>query len=199
MVRVEKLLVGTGNQSKLSHYRQYFEGTNIHLVGLADVGISDEPEETGETFEENAVLKARFYCKKSGLPALSDDAGFEIPALGNFPGVKSNRFAGHKMSEQEVIDGILKKMSGLQGEDRLAVMKVVVALAFPDGKTFVESGFIKGIVPEKPYPKTEIKFPYRSLLYLPTLEKWFYEISPQEEDQLGYRKSAVQKIKSHLT
>src|SRR6478672_7296500 len=110
---IKKLLLGTANPSKALMYKEFFKGMPVKIFTPKEVGIAEEPEETGKTFEENAVLKANYYFEKSGLPTLADDAGLEIPALDNFPGVKSRRFAGREMSEEEVIKAILEKMKNL--------------------------------------------------------------------------------------
>ena len=89
---MKKLLIATTNPGKLSEINRFLGDLPVELVGLKDAGITDAVEETGSTFEENAILKAKYYCKKSGLPTLADDGGFEIDALDGQPGVKSHRW-----------------------------------------------------------------------------------------------------------
>ena len=112
---MKKLLIATTNPGKLDEIKRFLGDLPVELVALKDVGIIDGVEETGKTFEENAILKAKYYCKKSGLPTLADDGGFEIDALGGEPGVKSHRWI-HKDREdtdEELIEYTLKKMRGL--------------------------------------------------------------------------------------
>lgn len=194
-----KLLIGTGNPAKTKHYEKFLKGWGVKLVSAFDAGVTEKPEETGMTLEENAILKAKFYFERSGLPTLADDAGFEIPALNNWPGVNSHRLNGRgESSDEEIIDTVINRMKGLKGERRQAKMKIVLALAlFPDNiKT--ASGEIEGIVPEKPYDKIELHFPYRSLLFVPKLNKWFYDIGV-EKNGMDHRKIALEKLKSYLT
>ncbi len=193
-----KLLLGTSNEGKIRHYKKFLSNANLELVTLKDVGITDEPEETGMTLEENATLKAKFYYEKSGLPTLADDAGFEIPALNNFPGVQSRRIDGITRTDKEILDIIIDRMKDLKSQDRAARMKVALALALDKDDIKIATGEITGIVPEKPYEKLEDYFPYRSLLFIPQLNKWFYDLTEDEENMLGYRKAAAEKIKQYL-
>lgn len=196
---IEKLLIGTGNKHKLALAKKYLSDLSITLVTPAELGIIEEPEETGSTFEENAIIKARFYFQKSGLPTLTDDAGFEIPALNNFPGVHSRRFAGKDLTDQEVIDTILEKMKGLQGEQRKARMKLVCALALSDAEIHTAVGLMEGHVPEIPYERISTGMPYRSLLFVDSKNKWFDQlIEDGEEGSLGYRKDAINQLKKYL-
>ncbi|MCL5667208.1 MAG: hypothetical protein M1383_05575 [Patescibacteria group bacterium] len=194
-----KLLLGTHNKTKLNHYKKFLTGTKIELVYLNDLGITEEPEETGETTEDNAILKAKFYQKKSGLPTLADDAGFEILALNNWPGIHANRLNGDRSTDQKIMRTILDKMANLKGQDRKAKMKVALALALGNGDTKIALGEITGIVPETPYEKLEEHFPYRSLLFVTKLNKWFYEINEIQEDELGFRRAALEKLMPYLT
>lgn len=192
------LLIGSGNPNKIELYLQLARRFSLKLVMPADLQNFAEPEETGRTLEENAILKAKHYCKLTGLPTLSDDAGFEIPALNNFPGVLSRRFAGKEMTDEEIIAGILEKMWGLQGAQRAARMRVVIALALDADKVYTASGALEGVVPEKPYPKIQPRFPYRSLLYITKLDKWSYKLNTEDEERLGYRAATVKKLYPYL-
>lgn len=195
----KQLLLGTSNLAKIECYKKFLNDVDIEILTLDDVNVVGEPAETGKTFEENAKIKALYYLKKTGIPTLSDDAGFEIPALNNFPGIKSRRFeSGKWLSDEEVINGILTRMRELRGSKREAKMRIVTALALPSGEIHTASGKISGTVPEIPYEKREKNFPYRSLLFISKLNKWFYELTEQEEKQLGYRKDAVTKLKKYL-
>ncbi len=196
---IAKLLIGTGNPSKLKHYQRYFADILIELIMPRDLGIAEQPRETGQTLEDNAVLKAKYYAERSGLPTLADDAGFEIPALNNFPGVMARRFAGHNMTDEEVISGILDRMKHLKGDERRARMRVVCALALAPNRIFTASGVIEGHVPEAPYEKREPHLPYRSLLFVDKLNVWFDELTADGlEDKVGYRKAAVEQLKKFL-
>ncbi len=196
---ISKLLLGTGNSSKPPFYRKYFADLPIEIISAADLGIAEEPEESGETLEDNAILKAKYYFEKSGgLPTLADDSGFEIPALNNFPGVKSRRFAGHEMADEEIISAILEEMKDLKGEQRAARMRISCALMLSPSEIHVANGSVEGHVPEVPYEKRHKLFPYRSLLFVDSIGKWFHDLLSEDEDWVGYRKQAVNELKKYL-
>jgi XTP/dITP diphosphohydrolase len=194
---IQKLLIGSGNNQKVEHYRRFLGDVPFQIVDLPDFNIP-EPEESGKTFEENALIKVNYYFEKTGLPVLADDGGLEIPALGNFPGTQAHRFAGHDMSDEEVIAGIIEKMKDLKGSQRKARFRVVLALRLGKDEIYTASGTIEGTIPEKPLEKRMPHFPYRSLLYVDSLGKWFFDVTEEEENRLGYRRAAVEKLKPLL-
>lgn len=194
-----KLLIATTNPGKLTEIKKFLGDFPIELTGLKDAGITDVVEETGSTFEENAILKAKFYAEKSGLPTLADDGGFEIDALGGEPGVKSHRWI-HKDREdtdEELIAYTLEKMKGLPRAQRGAQLRLVLALVLPDGRKFTVEEKTRGIVAQKPSQHRTSGFPYRSLLYLPDLRKFYNtgDLTPEENEVYNHRKRAVEELK----
>lgn len=194
---IRKLLIGSGNKKKVEHYQKFLGDVPFSIVTLADFDIA-EAEEHGKTFEENALIKANYYFEETRLPVLADDGGLEIPALGNFPGTHAHRFFGQDMSDEEVISGILKAMKNLKGDQRRACFRVVLALRLNKNEIYTASGVIEGSVPEKSLDKRMPHFPYRSLLFVDSLGKWFYDVTEEEENQLGYRRAAVEQLKRYL-
>ncbi len=127
-----RLLVATRSRHKLRELRQLLEvGPDIELVSPDDVGIPDEPEETGETFETNARLKARFYARRSGLPTLADDSGLEVDALHGGPGVRTRRYAGPDATDEANNAKLLSELGTLPPGRRGARYVCVLALAMP--------------------------------------------------------------------
>src|SRR3989344_3346587 len=128
-----KLLIATTNPGKLAELSRFLADIPMNLVNLKDLDITDTVEETGNTFEENAILKARYYCKKSGLPTLADDGGFEIDAPGGEPGVKSHRWihGDREDTDEELIAYTFEKMKGIQ--KRGAQLRAVLAFVTPEG------------------------------------------------------------------
>lgn len=194
---ISTLLLGTGNPQKIAHYKKFLRDCDIKIITAGELNLP-EPEENGKTFEENALLKAKHYYTSTKIPTLADDAGLEIPALGNFPGVRSARFAGRDMTDEEIISGILEKMRDLAGADRQARIKIVLALQLSESETHVATAVIEGVVPRRPYDKRMKYFAYRSLLFVSGLNKWFYDITEEDEERLGYRKAAVEELKKYL-
>ena len=129
-----RLLIATRSRHKLRELRQLLDlPAGVTLVSPDDVGIPDEPEETGETFETNARLKARFYARRSGLPTLADNSGIEVEALGGGPGVRTRRYAGPDATDEANNAKLLRELAGLPAVSRGARYVCVLALALPDG------------------------------------------------------------------
>jgi len=127
-----RLLVATRSSHKLRELRELLQvGPDVELVSPDDVGIPDEPEETGETFETNARLKARFYARRSGLPTLADDSGLEVDALGGGPGVRTRRYAGPNATDAANNAKLLAELGSLPPDRRGARYVCVLALALP--------------------------------------------------------------------
>jgi XTP/dITP diphosphohydrolase len=128
-----RLLIATRSRHKLRELRELLElPADVELVSPDDVGNPDEPEETGETFETNARLKARFYARLSGLPTLADDSGLEVDALGGGPGVRTRRYAGPSATDEDNNARLLRELAGLPPDRRGARYVCVLALALPD-------------------------------------------------------------------
>jgi len=199
---MKKLLIATSNPAKLAEIRLFLSDLPLVCVGLDDVGIVGRAEESGKTFEENAVIKAKFYAKLSSLPTIADDGGFEIDALDGAPGVKSHRWIHGQRddSDEELILYTIKQMRGLPRARRGAQLRLVLAYVDTAGHVYTSEARIRGIVAQKPSPRRTPGFPYRTLLFLPEINK-FYDhtvLTPEETDRLNHRKKAVEAIKPVL-
>src|SRR3989344_4692990 len=106
---MNKILIGTTNPAKLETYKQLLAPFNLEVVSAKDLNIP-APEEKAQSFEEEAVNKAKYYFEKSGIPAIVDDGGFMIEALNGEPGIKSNRWLGREMTDKEIIDEVIKRI-----------------------------------------------------------------------------------------
>jgi XTP/dITP diphosphohydrolase len=128
-----RLLVATRSRHKLRELRELLAlGPDVELVSPDDLGVHGEPEETGETFETNARIKARYYAARTGLPTLADDSGIEVEALDGGPGVRTRRYAGPDASDADNNAKLLLELEGLPPERRGARYVCVLALALPD-------------------------------------------------------------------
>ena len=128
-----RLLLASANRGKLRELRAILEGLPVELVGLDDAGAGEPPEveETGDTFLENALLKARAYAAWSGLAAVADDSGLEVDALGGAPGVRSARYAGQGASDQANLDKLLAELAGVPPDRRTARFRCTAVLVDP--------------------------------------------------------------------
>ena len=127
-----RLLVATRSRHKLRELGELLAlPPSVLLLSPDDLGIEGEPDETGETFETNARIKARYYAQRSGLPTLADDSGLEVDALGGAPGVRTRRFAGPDATDAQNNEKLLRDLSGLPPERRGGRYVCVLALALP--------------------------------------------------------------------
>ena len=194
------LLIATTNPGKLLEIRQFLSDLPVTLVSLKDVGITDNVEETGKTFDENAKLKATYYAKKSGLITIADDGGFEIDALGGEPGVHSHRWVDRtrESSDEELIAYTFTRLKDVPEGNRGAQLRLVLALADPKGAIIkTTEAKIRGIVPMTPSSVRHEGFPYRSILFIPELNKFYDHMSftPEETERYNHRKRALELIK----
>lgn len=194
---MQKLLIATHNKGKLAEFSNFLSELPLEILSLDGLGISEDIEEDGKTYEENSQKKALFYAKKSGLPSLSDDGGIEIVALDNEPGIHSRRWFGHSSTDEELIEHMKKISAELPKDNRKAFFRTVVSLALPNGKVFSVTGEIEGEIAEKPLLKVLKGYPYRSFFYLPELRKYYHEsdLSDEEQKLYNHRYKAIQKLK----
>ncbi len=195
---MNKILIATTNPGKLSEIKYFLKDLPLKLLSLNDLGIKDRVEEDGKTFEENAKKKAVFYANLSGLPTVADDGGVEIDYLGGEPGVKSRRWIdGKEASDEELISYTLQKLKGVPERKRQAQLRVCLALALPGGKVFVSEGKIRGLISEHIFHILTPGFPFRSLLYIPQIGKYYHHDNLTKEENLKYnhRGKALRKLK----
>lgn len=192
---MKSLLIATKNKGKIGDYKQILEKFNIPYTTLSKLNITGEIAETGKTFEENAVIKASFYSRLTGLPCIADDSGFEIDALGGEPGVFARRWPGYEATDEELIQMVISKMAGVPDGKRQAKMVCTVALSDASGKIFSTSnGYLPGFVPQKISGKRMEHFPYRSVLFLPQFNKFFVDITEEEFNSLAFRYKTIEEI-----
>lgn len=144
---IPRLVVASKNPDKVAEIEQVLD--ELGLAGEIVRGLDwPEVEETGETLEENALLKARSVMEAVGLPALADDTGLEVGSLGGLPGVRTARFAGAGASYRDNVELLLQQMEGSQ--DRRAQFRTAVALVMPDGAEMVVNGWLDGVITDSP-------------------------------------------------
>lgn len=196
---MNKLLIATTNPGKFAEIERFLSDVPVELVSLKDVGITDAPEETGISFEENAAIKAKYYAKESGLPTLADDGGFEIDALAGEPGVKSHRWVhgDRENTDAELIQYTMDRLKDVPDDKRGAQLRLVLAFVLPTGEIFTSSEKVRGVVPQKPSDVRVEGFPYRSLLFLTEINKFYNhdELTATETETYNHRKKALDMLK----
>ncbi len=187
-----KLLLATNNQAKVREYKSLLQNLPFELVTLADQGINTVVSEEGKSLEENARLKATVLAAESQLPALADDSGLEVDALGGEPGWLSARYAGEGASDRERIDYLLSRLEGIPSEKRSARFRCVIAIATPDSKVEYCSGECQGFITFE--PKGEHGFGYDPVFYLPELDKTMAELPLELKNRVSHRGRAARKV-----
>ena len=139
-----KIIFATGNKDKLREIRAIFGELGIEVVSMKEAGINVDIVEDGTTFAENALIKARAVAKASGLPAMSDDSGLVVDALGGEPGIYSARYMGEDTSYRIKNANIIERLLGVPDEERTARFVCAAALVLPDGREFVREGAFEG-------------------------------------------------------
>lgn len=188
-----KLLIATKNPAKIAEYKIILKDLPLELITLGDLNIRANVEEDGETFEENAIKKVKFYSKLSGLPTLAEDGGIEIDYLNGEPGVKSRRWPGYEATDEELINITLEKLKGVPREERGAQLRAVIALVINRQIKTCEV-VRRGVILEKPVEKIISGYPFRSLFYVPEIKKVLAEADKEEEMLISHRKKAIEKL-----
>lgn len=191
-----KILVATHNKGKLREYAELLANLPVEWVSLADVGIEEEVNETGETFEENARLKAIAYARQSGLLTLADDSGLEVEALGGAPGVQSARYAGPGASDQDRYRLLLANLEGVPDEDRRARFVCVIAVATPEGDVITAEGYRGGYILREAHG--ENGFGYDPVFWIPGFRVTMAELEPEMKNRISHRAQAVKAIRLEL-
>ena len=185
------LVIATRNPGKLREFRRLFESLDGDIVGLNEVGTVDEVEETGETFEENARIKAVEYARMSGELVLADDSGLEVDALDGEPGVRSARYGGEGLSDDDRVQLLLKRMKGVPRRRRAARFRAVLAIAGP--RTGLEPVIVEGVLEGEVacQPLGSNGFGYDPVFWLPERAMTTAQLSPEEKDAISHRGSAA--------
>ena len=192
---MRKLLLATTNRHKLAELQSILGGLPFQLCSPHDVQVHLDVEETGQSFAENAQIKALAYASATGLLSLADDSGLEIDALGGAPGVYSARFTGRETPNEERFRVILERMQGLYGPQRSARFRCAIALAEPDGYCRVVEGVVEGQIADR--PRGTGGFGYDPIFLVPELGKTFAEAAPELKNRLSHRGRAAQMAR-HL-
>ena len=189
-----KYVLATDNQGKIIEMRDILAGFGVDVVSRKDVGIDIEIAETGTTFMENAMLKAEAVCKASGLPAVADDSGLTVDALGGEPGVYSSSYGGQDLNDSERCDFLLKKMENM--EQRGAKFVCTIVCIYPDGRVISAEGECHGELLAS--PRGTGGFGYDPVFLVHGTGKSMAELSPEEKNALSHRGQALRALVREL-
>lgn len=186
-----KLLVATNNPGKVREYEELLVGLPVEITFPAQEGLVLEVEESGETFEENASLKATAYARASGLLTLADDSGLVVDALGGAPGVRSARYAGPGASDVDRYRKLLAALANVPEEQRTARFRCVVAVAQPDGTIYTTDGVCEGQIGFA--PRGEHGFGYDPIFIVVGYNgQTMAELSPDIKNRISHRARATE-------
>ena len=189
-VCVLKFALGTANPGKVREMCDILCGLGFEVATRDELGIDIDIEETGSTFLENATLKAEAICKASGLPAIADDSGLCIDALGGAPGVYSSSFGGEGLSELERCGFLLNKMANM--EHRGAKFVSTIVCVFPDGKVLSAEGECRGEILK--VPRGHGGFGYDPVFIAEGMDKAMAELTPEMKNAISHRGKALAKF-----
>ena len=190
---MKKLIVASNNAHKLKEIRQIL-GNRFEILSLKDIGLEIEVEETGTTFEENALIKAKAVYELSGMYALSDDSGLCVDCLGGAPGVYSARYSGEGANQESNNNLLLENMCG--ADERSAKFVSSVVLYFGDNNYVCGKGEVFGKILEA--PKGNNGFGYDPLFFSDDLKKTVAEASDDEKNSVSHRKRALEDLMRNL-
>ncbi|MFD2230867.1 XTP/dITP diphosphatase [Alkalimarinus sediminis] len=192
-----KVVLASGNKGKLNEFNQLLASLNMEVLPQSDFNVASV-EETGLTFVENAILKARYASKISGLPAIADDSGLEVDALKGLPGIYSARYAGEAANDAANNEKLLRELTGVKAEDRTARFQcVLVYLEHPaDPTPIICQGSWEGVILEA--PAGEQGFGYDPLFWVPSKQCASAELDRDEKNRLSHRGKALGELINKL-
>jgi XTP/dITP diphosphohydrolase len=191
-----RLVLATTNRGKLREVAEILAPDGVTVVGIAEVAPGWSVVEDGATFAENARLKAADLARRTGLPALGDDSGLEVDALGGRPGVRSARYAGEHATDAENVTLLLHELDGVPDDARAAAFRCALVLAWPDG-TYVEAdGRCAGRIARA--PRGEGGFGYDPVFIDPASGRTFGELSAEAKNAFSHRRRALDALRARL-
>lgn len=191
-----RLVVATLNRAKGRELATLLADLPFDLLLLADVPGATLPEETGATYAENALIKARAAARATGLMALADDSGLEVDALGGAPGVRSARYGGPGLDDAGRTARLLDALRDVPDEQRTARFRCVIALVTPGGSERIVEGTAEGVIARA--PRGTNGFGYDPVFFYPPLARTFAELSAEEKSRVDHRGAAVRAARPLL-
>ena len=191
---MRRLIFATGNEHKMVEIREILGELPVEILSMKDVGIKADIVENGNTFEENALIKAKEVCKLAGEMVLADDSGLEIDYLNGEPGIYSARYMGEDTSYDIKNQALLDRLDGVEDAKRTARFVCAIAAAFPDGGTETVRGTMEGIIGHE--IAGENGFGYDPIFYLPEYGCTSAELAPEKKNELSHRGEGLRKMRA---
>lgn len=187
-----KIILATQNKGKIKEFREVFSEIGWEAIPISEVASLKEPEETGKTFEENAVNKALYYAKAISMPVLADDSGIIADVLRDRPGIYSARYAGVHGDDKANNRKLVEKLRNYKERERSGYYMCVIALVWPDGKFITAQGKCEGLI--RDFEEGENGFGYDPLFYLPDKKCTMAQLTLEEKNKISHRGKAIKKL-----
>ncbi|MPQ26241.1 XTP/dITP diphosphatase [Bacillus paralicheniformis] len=193
---MKEVIIATKNEGKVREFKAMLEPRGYEVKSLLDIGYTPEIEETGQTFEENAVIKAETISKETGKIVIADDSGLSVDYLGGSPGVYSARYAGEEKNDLANLKKLLKELEGVEKEDRSARFRCALALCIPGQETKTVEGSVEGYITEE--PRGTNGFGYDPVFLVKDKDQTMAELSSGEKNKISHRAEALKKLSALL-
>src|SRR5699024_4933696 len=195
---MNEIIVATNNQGKAKEFKQFFAQFNIKCYSLSDFDEQySDVEETGKTFQENAILKAEAAAKFFNKAVIADDSGLVIDALGGKPGIHTARFAGQNKNDEDNMNKVLKLMDAVEDSKRSARFVAALAIKIPSEEILVKEGYCEGNISRE--KKGSHGFGYDPIFIPKGYEKTMAELSAEEKNRISHRNDDFKQLKRVLT
>ena len=190
------IVFATGNEGKMREIRQIMKGIHVELLSMKEAGIEADIVEDGESFAENAVIKAKAVAEKTNHIVLADDSGLEIDYLNKEPGIYSARYLGHDTSYRVKNADLIRRLEGVSDRERSARFICAVAAVCPDGRVLTTRGTMEGEIGYE--ERGEGGFGYDPIFYLPEYGRTAAELTDEEKNRISHRYRALEQMKEEL-
>ena len=192
-----KVVLASQNKHKLAEIQAILSRFDMELVLQSELGLHIDVEETGASFEENSMLKARAVVEATGLPAIADDSGLCVDVLGGAPGIYSARYGAPEcVTDRDRLNHLLENLRGVRSEERTARFVCVITLLRPDGSSLVARGSCEGLITFE--PRGEDGFGYDPVFYIPAMGCTFAQMGAERKNAISHRANALMRLERML-
>ena len=192
-----KVVLASQNKHKLAEIQAILSRFDMELVLQSELGLHIDVEETGASFEENSMLKARAVVEATGLPAIADDSGLCVDVLGGEPGIYSARYGAPEcVTDRDRLNHLLENLRGVRSEERTARFVCVITLLRPDGSSLIARGSCEGLITFE--PRGEDGFGYDPVFYVPAMGCTFAQMGADRKNAISHRANALARLETML-
>ncbi|MEK4270277.1 MULTISPECIES: XTP/dITP diphosphatase [Bacillus] len=196
MIGMKEVIIATKNEGKVKEFKEMLAPRGYDVKSLLDIGYTADIEEIGQTFEENAIIKAETIAKETGKMVIADDSGLSVDYLGGRPGVYSARYAGEEKNDLANLQKLLQELEGVEKEDRTARFRCALALSIPGQETKTVEGAVEGFITEEPAGTNG--FGYDPVFLVKDKDKTMAQLSSSEKNKISHRADALKKLSALL-